>query len=62
MTMSIEEGNNLQAEVESLNKEIDIERKRVDRSGRQSLSRAAKIMRQRMLKRGVDAWKDTLNK
>ena len=45
-----------------MDKQIKIEKARIDRSGRSHIGKAAKIMRKRMLKRGVDAWKDTLKK
>ena len=45
MTMAIEEGNSLQNAVEELDKQNKEHKKRVDRHGRTSLNRAAKIMR-----------------
>ena len=60
--MSMEESNDLTNQVDNLDKEIKQEKARIDRSGRSHMNRATKIMRNRMLKRGMDAWKDTLKK
>jgi len=51
-----EEGSNLAAETESLDKKIDIKKKEVDRSGRSALNRGTKIMKKRYLKQYFDKW------
>ena len=51
-----EEGAGLAAEVESLSKEIKIEKAKVDRSGRSALNRGTKIMQKRYLKQYMDKW------
>ena len=51
-----EEGSNMAAAVEELNKEIKIEKAKVDRSGRQSLSRGTRIMKNRYLKQYMERW------
>ena len=60
--MQMDEQNDLKDQVDEMDKQITIEKARIDRSGRSHLGKAAKIMRRRMLKKGVDAWKDTLKK
>ena len=45
-----EEGSNMAAEIESLDKKIDLKKKEVDRSGRSSLNRGVNIMKRRYLK------------
>mmetsp|Transcript_18535 Transcript_18535/g.24897 ORF Transcript_18535/g.24897 Transcript_18535/m.24897 type:complete len:189 (+) Transcript_18535:511-1077(+) len=56
MTELQEEGSNLQNAVEELNKEIKIEKAKVDRSGRSALSRGTRIMQKRYLKQYMDKW------
>ena len=51
-----EEGNSIQAAVDSLDKEIKIEKAKVDRSGRSALNRGTKIMQKRYLKQYMDKW------
>ena len=51
-----EEGSNLAAAVDTLNKEIEIQKKQVDRSGRSALSRGTRIMQKRYLKQYLDKW------
>ena len=45
-----EEGSNMAAEIESLDKKIDLKKKELDRSGRSSLNRGVNIMKRRYLK------------
>ena len=45
-----EEGSNLAAEIESLDKKIEVKKKEVDRSGRSALNRGTNIMKKRYLK------------
>ena len=45
-----EEGSNLAQASETLEKEIKIEKAKVDKSGRQSLTRGTRIMKKRYLK------------
>lgn len=51
-----EEGSNLANAVETLDKQIKIEKAKVDRSGRSSLSRGTRIMKKRYLKQYLDKW------
>ena len=51
-----EEGSNLAAAVDDLSKKIDIKKKEVDRSGRQSFDRGTRIMKKRWLKQYMDKW------
>lgn len=51
-----EEGSNIAAEIESLDKKIDLKKKEVDRSGRTALNRGTKIMKKRYLKQYFDKW------
>ena len=51
-----EEGNNMQAAVDELNREIEIKEKQVVRSGKSALSRGTKIMKKRYLKQYLDKW------
>ena len=51
-----EEGSNLAGAVEELNKEIVIEKAKVDKSGRSALGRGTKIMKKRYLKQYLDKW------
>lgn len=51
-----EEGAGLTQEVESLDKKIEIEKKKVDRSGRSALDRGTRIMKKRFLKQCMDRW------
>ena len=41
---------------DNLEKEIKIEKAKVDKSGRQSLSRGTRIMKKRWLKQYMDKW------
>ena len=54
-----EEGSSMAAEIESLDKKIDIKKKEVDRSGRSSLNRGVNIMKKRYLKQYFDKWAET---
>ncbi len=51
-----EEGSNLAAAVDSLDKEVKIEKAKVDRSARSSLNRGTRIMEKRYLKQYMDKW------
>ena len=51
-----DEGSSLAAEVETLDKEIKIEKAKVDRSGRSALNRGTNIMKKRYLKQYMDKW------
>ena len=54
-----EEGAQMQAAVESLDKKIEIQKKTVDRSGRKLLNRGTEIMRKRYLKQYLEKWAQT---
>lgn len=54
-----EEGSNLAAEIESLDKKIEVKKKEVDRSGRSALNRGTNIMKKRYLKQAFDKWAET---
>lgn len=56
LTEMQEEGANIAAAVDSLDKEIKIEKAKVDRSGRTALKRGARIMQKRYLKQYMDKW------
>lgn len=51
-----EEGASIAAAVDSLDKEVKIEKAKVDRSGRSALNRGTKIMQKRYLKQYMDKW------
>ena len=51
-----EEGSNLAAAVDSLDKEVKIEKAKVDRCARSSLNRGTRIMEKRYLKQYMDKW------
>ena len=58
MTME-EEGAQMQAEVDSLDKEIKKKENQVVRSGRTAMTRAVKICHKRYLKQAMDRWKES---
>jgi len=51
-----EEGSNIATAVEKLDKEIKIEKAKVDRSGRSALNRGTRIMQKRYLKQYMAKW------
>ena len=54
-----EEGAQMQAEVDSLDKEIKKKENQVVRSGRTATTRAVKICHRRYLKQAMDRWKES---
>lgn len=56
-----EEGAQMQAEVDSLDKEIKKKENQVVRSGRTATTRAVKICLRRYLKQGMDRWKESVD-
>ena len=56
-----EEGSNLAAAVDTLDKEVKIEKAKVDRCARSSLNRGTKIMQKRYLKQYMDKWAEVNN-
>ena len=51
-----EEGSNLAAAVDDLSKNIEMKKKSVDRSARQTFDRGTRIMKKRWLKQYLDKW------
>jgi len=56
-----EEGSNLAAAVDTLDKEVKHEKAKVDRCARSSLNRGTKIMQKRYLKQYMDKWAEVNN-